>query len=119
MRLSNRAIGTAYEQVSEAILQTHGYKILEKNFRCKQGEIDFIAKDEGYLVFIEVKYRHSDGQGQPGEAVNFRKQRRISRVALYYMMTKSLDETTPCRFDVVSILGEEVTLYKNAFEFVE
>ena len=93
-----------------------GYEILEYNYRCKTGEIDIIAREAGYLVFCEVKYRASDKKGHPAEAVNPAKQRTISKSALCYMTVNGIDEV-PCRFDVVSIENHEVTLYRNAFDY--
>ena len=68
-----------------AYLKKKGYRILEANFRCRFGEIDLIARDGAYLVFIEVKYRSSLKDGDSLEAVNRRKQRKIIRVAEYYL----------------------------------
>lgn len=100
-------------------LTQRGYGIIERNFRCRLGEIDIVAKEGGYLVFIEVKYRSSGASGLPEEAVNDKKQRVISRTALFYLHRYRYQETTPVRFDVVSVFGggEEVALYQNAFEF--
>ena len=70
----------------------------------------------GYLVFVEVKYRKDSRKGNPLEAISLRKQRAISRCALYYMKKKGFSEM-PVRFDVVGILGEEIQLVQNAFEF--
>ena len=66
---------------------------------------------------MEVKFRSEKDRGTLKEDVNGRKQRRISRAALYYMMKNGLSDTTPCRFDVVGILPEKTTLIKNAFSF--
>ena len=74
---SRRTVGSHYETVAEQCLKKQGYKILERNFYCRQGEIDLIARDGEVLVFVEVKYRKSLNQGDPMEAVNDRKQRRI------------------------------------------
>ena len=68
------------------------------------------------LVFCEVKYRKDEKNGHPLEAVDRRKQRTISRCALYYM-TEHGFEDLDCRFDVVGIFGEEITLIRNAFAF--
>ena len=92
-----------------------GNKILERNFRCKIGEIDIIALHKGYLVFIEVKYRKDSAAGHPLEAVDYQKQNKIRYTAQYYMYKNRIPENTPCRFDVVSILGDEITLIKDAF----
>lgn len=80
---SRRTVGSHYERVAEQCLKKQGYKILERNFYCRQGEIDLIARDGEVLVFVEVKYRKSLNQGDPMEAVNDRKQRRIARAASY------------------------------------
>ena len=114
---SSKKIGSRYEQAAADFLQDRGYKILERNFRCPAGEIDIIAREGEYLCFLEVKFRSEKDRGTPQEAVNGRKQRRISRAALYYMMKNGLSDTTPCRFDVVGILPEKTTLIKNAFSF--
>ena len=93
----------------------HGYQILCRNFRCRQGEIDIIARDRDYLVFIEVKYRRDEHEGDPAEAVDARKQARIFRTARYYMTRYHISEDTPCRFDVVAVLGSNVRLIRDAF----
>lgn len=115
--VNRRETGAKYEQVAATYLQKQGYEIIEQNFRCRQGEIDIIAKDGEYLVFCEVKYRSSGQKGHPLEAVSVQKQHRISRTALYYMAKKGLIDV-PCRFDVVGILDKEIVLYKNAFDFI-
>ena len=74
--------------------------------------------DGEYLCFIEVKYRKDLSDGYPEEAVDLNKARRITRSAMLYMNMCGLEETTPCRFDVVSILGDEIKLIKNAFEAI-
>ena len=104
-------------QLLAEYLEKQGYHILERNFRCRQGEIDLIAKDGKYLVFIEVKYRKNSSRGNAATAVDPRKQRNISRVAAFYLLKNHLSENTPCRFDVAAIDGDEVHIYKNAFEY--
>lgn len=115
--MNKRAVGTNYEKLAGSFLEQQGYVILEYNFRCRMGEIDIVAKDGAYLVFVEVKYRSNERTGSPLEAVNIRKQRVISKVASYYCLTHGYGETKPCRFDVVAICGEEYSLIKNAFEY--
>lgn len=115
--MNKRAVGTAYEKLAGEYLKQQGYEILEYNFRCRMGEIDIVAKEGDYLVFVEVKYRSGRQKGSPLEAVDTRKQRIISKVASYYCLTHGYGETTPCRFDVAAICGEEYTLVKNAFEY--
>lgn len=115
--MNKRAIGIDYEKLAGEYLKSQGYEILEYNFRCHMGEIDIIAKDGGYLVFIEVKYRSSKRQGTPLEAVDIRKQRKISKTASYYCLTHGYGESMPCRFDVVGIERSEYIVVQNAFEY--
>lgn len=115
---NKRAVGAAYEDKAVEYLKSHGYFILCRNFRCRQGEIDIIAREGESLVFIEVKYRRNAKRGIPEEAVTFAKQRTICRTADYYRLQKGYGEETLCRFDVVAILGEKLTLYRNAFPYV-
>ena len=114
---TNHKTGAEYEQKAGAYLEEQGYEILEYNFRCRAGEIDIVARDGEYLVFCEVKYRTDASTGHPAEAVDTRKQRRISKCALYYLTCHGLADQA-CRFDVVSFEGETVTLYPNAFDYL-
>lgn len=116
MRRNKREIGTVYEQRVGRYLETQGYEILHYNFRCRIGEIDIIAKDKEYIVFCEVKFRSKTGTGNPMEAVDSRKQRVISKCALYYLTQHHMTECA-CRFDVISVLGDEITVIKNAFDY--
>ena len=119
-KINKRQIGADKEAFVCEWLERNGYRIVERNFLCRIGEIDVVAREGGYLVFIEVKYRSQDVNGLPEEAVDWRKQRVISRVALYYLRRFGYGEETPVRFDVVALFGEDefsVTLYQNAFEF--
>lgn len=117
VRKNRRREGTQYEQRAAGYLREQGYHIREMNYRCRMGEIDIVAEEGDYLVFVEVKYRSGCVGGMPEEAVNWSKQKTISRVALYYCMTHGYAEDTPCRFDVVAFLQDEVHLIRNAFEY--
>lgn len=112
---NKRETGAAYELKAEEYLLGNGYRILERNFRNRSGEIDLIAKKEDYICFVEVKYRTTSDFGSPLEAVNVRKQNQIRKVALYYLMKNKLSEWTPCRFDVIAFEGEKLTHIENAF----
>ena len=114
---SSKRTGLYYETQAAVFLEKQGYQILERNFRCPAGEIDLIAKEGGYLCFVEVKYRSERKTGTPEEAVDAKKQKRISRAALYYLMKQGLGDTTPCRFDVVGIRPDGIRVTKNAFTF--
>lgn len=115
---NNRQLGAIAEQAIRTYLQGKGIVILEMNYRCKQGEVDVIAKDQEYYVFIEVKYRNSTKYGDPQEAVGYAKQRRISKTALYYLYSHGLGEYTPVRFDVAAIVRNKMHYYKDAFYYV-
>jgi putative endonuclease len=114
--MNNRAVGTKYEEAAANYLRENGYQILQKNFRCRIGEIDLIAKSEGYLCFIEVKYRSDTAKGYPAEAITPNKIRRITRTAEFYLLLHKIPQDTPCRFDAVVILENEITLIQNAFD---
>ncbi len=116
MGQNKRNIGSVYEKLAGVYLEERGYKILEYNMRCHAGEVDIIAKEGEYLVFVEVKYRANLGCGEPLEAISIMKQKTISKCALFYLKKHRLWDV-PVRFDVVGILNEEITLIKNAFEF--
>jgi len=114
--VNNRNTGTQYEQHAASYLNGLGMDILAQNFRCHMGEIDIICKDKEYYVFVEVKYRSTNYRGYPEQAVGKKKQHTIYQVARYYLLTHGLKESTPCRFDVVSVyMGGDVIHIKNAF----
>ncbi len=115
----NLEFGKAAEDAATEFLKAKGYRILERNYKNKFGEIDIIAKQEGVICFIEVKARHSLNLGFPQEAVTSGKQRQISRVAVNYLKSKKLLER-PARFDVLALLyvnnQPQISLITDAFE---
>lgn len=113
--MNKRQVGTVYESRAAEYLRGLGYQLMERNFRCRMGEIDIIAREGEVLCFIEVKYRAGAGRGTPLEAVNRRKQQKIISVARYYLMSHNMAMDTECRFDVVAVEGEHMTLLQNAF----
>ncbi|MCF6148383.1 MAG: YraN family protein [Candidatus Kuenenia sp.] len=108
------------ELVAAKFLKKKGYKILQRNYRRKVGEIDIICYDHGVIVFVEVKTRSTDNYGPPELSVTETKKRQIIKVASYYIAEKKI-EGIDLRFDVVSIVylpikkHPVITLYKNAF----
>lgn len=112
---NKRKTGAEYEEKAASWLEKQGMRILEKNYRCREGEIDLVAMDGSYLVFVEVKYRRDQHAGHPAEAVDARKQRKIVRTAMYYCMERKIFQDQPCRFDVVSVLGNSTEHIKDAF----
>ncbi len=112
--MNNKIKGNKGENIACDFLKKKNFKIIERNFSCKFGEIDIIAEDGNFLVFVEVKRRLTEKYGRPCEAVNYKKQKTIAFCATYYLSRMSL-MGKPVRFDVVEILGEEVNLIKDAF----
>lgn len=120
---SRQRLGLSGEEAAARYLAKSGYKILVKNYRCKLGEIDIIARDGEDLVFIEVKTRSGLSHGSPAAAVNTRKQRQISRAAQCYLAEQTLFDS-PARFDVISVLfdgtnPERIEHISDAFELCE
>lgn len=114
--------GDQGEEIASAFLTARGFRILERNFRCKGGEVDIIAREPGdkSLVFIEVKARRSLAYGVPQLAVTPFKQRQISKAALTWLM-KNHQLDSNARFDVIAILlhsdgNHAVEHIKNAFD---
>jgi len=118
-RREKKELGRKGEEVALRFLKKKGYRIIEKNYVCKMGEMDIIAKEKDTLAFIEVKTRTSTEFGPPQLAVTPSKQRQLSKVALSYLNKKQLNDVK-ARFDVVAILlgqkGEEIELIKDAFD---
>lgn len=115
MKQNKRMTGSRYEELAAAFLAGQGIRILERNYRRKSGEIDLIAKDGAYLVFVEVKYRANEAAGFALEAIDPKKAAQVRRIAALYLAEKHYPEETPCRFDAVGIDGDKVTYIKDAF----
>ncbi|MCI5648911.1 MAG: YraN family protein [Fusicatenibacter sp.] len=113
--MNQREIGKKQESRAAKYLESLGYRILEYNFSCSFGEIDLIAEHEGYLVFVEVKYRTDPKVSDPASAVNYRKQQKISKTADYYRVFRKIPSDRPCRFDVVAETPDAIRVYQNAF----
>lgn len=116
-----RGLGHDWEREAERALVAAGYRIVERNFRTREGEIDLIARDAETLCFVEVKGRASRAFGGPAESVTLEKQRRIARAAAAYLL-RFRGEPPACRFDVVGIdassadPSSRVTILRKAFE---
>ena len=115
MNQNKRIIGADMEAKAVEYLVSQGVEVLERNFRCRQGEIDIVCRHDGYLVFVEVKFRASLRKGSPEEAVGVAKQKVICRVADYYRCTHGIGQSVAVRYDVIAVLNEEIRWYQNAF----
>ncbi len=96
------ATGRRGELLAERALQTMGYEVVTRNWRCAEGEIDLVARDGDYLVFVEVKARKSAKFGTPEEAVVPKKQRRIASTVLTYLLETDQQDKS-WRVDIVAI----------------
>jgi putative endonuclease len=117
----NKILGAFGEDLASKYLEDNGYKVLERNFSCRAGEIDIIALDVDTVVFIEVKTRTSERFGMPSEAVSPTKQKKLVKTALYYMQCRKLFDYM-CRFDVIEIIVDEennrhINLIRDAFQY--
>ncbi len=117
------AIGRQGEDIAADWLTSHNYTIVTRNYRKRFGEVDIIARQDEWLVFIEVKTRSSARFGSPLDSVTEKKQHQLSRIANDYLSRNDALDTL-CRFDVVSVVLEEghaprVDVIVNAFEFIE
>ena len=112
----SQLFGFARERAAESFLTGEGYRIEERNYRSAGGEIDLVAWEGDILCFVEVRARMRDDFGWPDETVDRRKQRKIIRAARAYMVQFPPLSMPMARFDVVSILRDEIMLIRNAFE---
>lgn len=121
MKNQNKPIGFYGEETAESYLKSIGYNIISRNFRCNIGEIDMVARDGKYIVFIEVKTRYDRKYGYPCEAVTKGKQYKIYKTAQYYILKNKIEKSY-FRFDVIEVLLNrssneyKVNLIKNAFQ---
>ena len=98
--MTTKEIGDFGETMACRWLEKNGMSVIKRNFRCRSGEIDIIAKDGETIVFCEVKTRLSKSYGTPAEFVDYRKQQKITRTALFYLGRDDVD----MRFDVVEVM---------------
>jgi len=121
MRPPTKPLGDRGEAEAVRFLRKKGFSILARGYRCPLGELDVVARDGPTIVFVEVKTRRGSGGDPPQAAVDWRKQRRLARLAAAYLNHHGLHDRA-CRFDVVAVtLDESGALdrlhhIENAFE---
>lgn len=115
--INKRLLGQRGEEIARKALEKGGYRILEKNFRCRHSEIDIIAEEKGVICFVEVTSRFSESFGLPAEAVNEWKQKKLWATAVIYLEKKKI-KSQDVRFDIVSVdlKSEKASILKNAFD---
>ena len=106
--------GRKGERLACRFLLKQGFDILARRYRSRSGELDIIAYEGDTLVFIEVKTRSSAAFGEPWEFVDWQKQQILRRAAEDFIADHDLGQYA-YRFDIVSVIGTEATLFKNAF----
>ena len=113
-------IGRSGEDIASKYLEDEGYQIIGRNFYCKQGEIDIVAKDKEEFVFVEVKTRTNENYGKPVDAITLYKQKHLIKSIEYFLYKYKL-ENVFIRIDVIEVYGEDENKYninhiKNAIE---
>lgn len=106
-----KSIGDAGEDFAARILSLKGYRVLERKYRCKAGEIDIVAEKDSELVFVEVKTRQTAAFGRPAEAVTREKQRHIKNTAAYYLKAHGRTHSL-ISFQVIELVINQI---ENAF----
>lgn len=113
-RTGRQRTGDAAEDTALAHLRRHGLQLVERNFRCKGGEIDLVMRDGATLVFVEVRARASASHGGAAASVTPAKQRRLIVAAQVFLQGQAFPP--PCRFDVIGLDGERLEWLRNAIE---
>lgn len=117
---SKQQTGQAAETAACDHLQQHGLQLIERNYHCRQGEIDLIMRDGNYTVFVEVRFRRNSGFGSAAESVDHRKQKKIITTASHYLQQHSKLAQQPARFDVVSMSPQgndtDIDWIRDAFQ---
>lgn len=119
MKSFNKKLGEEGELLAIELLKNKGFEIVKKNYRFGKGEIDIIAKEKDFIVFIEVKTRENLNYGEPEEAITKSKQKQLRKIAQCYLAEKKIVDYN-CRFDVIGILLEKgkmprINHIENAF----
>ena len=114
MTAARRALGAAGEAEAASWYEEHGYTVVHRNWRCREGELDLVVRRGRELVFVEVKTRRTDRFGVPAEAITRDKQRRLRGLAMRYLEATGV-RAGALRFDVVSILGGRLEVIEAAF----
>ncbi|QJB56449.1 YraN family protein [Pseudodesulfovibrio sp. zrk46] len=114
--------GDLGEDAAARFLEQKGFRVLERNWRFRQWELDLICRDGDTVVFVEVKTRRAGSMGTPGDALNRKKQARLVKAASQYLSKHDLwDE--PCRFDLAAVIDTGVSMdvehTENAFDLTD
>lgn len=114
----SREIGKQAEDAAAAYLTSLGFQVLARNYAIRGAEVDIIARDGDFIVFVEVKARSRGDHGAPREAVTREKRRRIGQGALRWLQETGLAEAN-IRFDIVECLPQGMALLRGAYDFTD
>jgi putative endonuclease len=114
--LNQRQLGKEKEELACGYLRDKGYEIITCNYWCRGAELDIVAKDGEYLVFVEVKYRKDHSCGGSRYAVSPNKIRKIIQCARTYLYREGVPLDMPMRFDVIAIEGKKIWHFIHAFD---
>jgi putative endonuclease len=115
MTQQRRSLGARGEEAVASWYEARGYEVLNRNWRCREGELDLVVRDGRKFVFCEVKTRTTDAFGAPVEAVNRTKQMRVRRLAARWLEDEAPVRPREIRFDVASVLGGTIEVVEGAF----
>ena len=117
--VDRRGFGDEAESAAVRHLESQGYRVLDRNYLCRQGELDIVAEQGELLCFVEVRMRSTAAWGDPSHTVSGAKQRRVVKAALRYLFERRVHDRA-IRFDVISVLGRgpkaKVEHIPNAFD---
>ncbi|MGE5578712.1 MAG: YraN family protein [Bacillota bacterium] len=115
----SRITGSAMEDAAAAYLRSTGYEVIERNYRARVGEIDIVAKDNGTLVFVEVRYRKPSSMVSPEESLTREKARRLRLAARRYLAEREISDGVPVRFDLCAVSdgGRSFQVLRNIIGF--
>lgn len=114
---SSKEIGNKGEKYAEIYLKKHNFKVLNRNYNTRFGEIDIIAENKDRIAFVEVKTRHHDSLAMPYEAVDLKKQKRIIKAAMMYLTRNETDKF--CSFDVCEVIIDSSNLKLISINYIE
>ena len=102
--VDRKGYGDEGEEAAVRFLEARGYRVRERNYSCRHGELDVVAEHGDTVCFVEVRMRSTAVWGDPAHTVSFAKQRRVVKSALHYLLTQRLRDRM-IRFDVISVVG--------------
>ncbi|MGB9765884.1 MAG: YraN family protein [Sulfurihydrogenibium sp.] len=112
--MNKRKVGSRNENLAVKYLESKGYRILDRNYYSRYGELDIVAEKDGTVVIVEVRSLSKQDFGSPEESLNIRKVSKILKTAQHYLYEKNLFDKT-VRFDVIAITKDGINHIENAF----